>query len=240
MAHRADDIQQDIEDTQRDMEDTRSAMTEKLELLGERVRETVEGAQTSVEGIVENVRDTVDTTVAAVKQTVEGAQTSMEGIVENVKGTVGDTVAAVQRTVNLQYQMEQHPWLLLSGSLLVGYLLGSGGNGRTAAVGSAAEPRFSPASLTSVASSESPTHPQPQQGTASGVLEELTDEIAALKSAAVGAVVSTLRGMFKQALPSPTAPLTNTRTKQGSQFSDPPALTQTTIAGTPINGTTIF
>lgn len=240
MAHRTDNIQQDIEDTQRDMDDTRSAMTEKLEMLGERVRETVEGAQASVEGIVENVRDTVDTTVAAVKQTVEGAQTSMEGMVESVKGTVGDTVEAVQRTFDLHYQMEQHPWLMLSGSLLAGYVLGGGGNGRTAAVGSASEPRFSPASPTLVASSESPTRPQLQWGTESGDLGWFTDEIAAIKSAAVGAVVSTLRGMFKQALPPPTAPLTNTRTKQGSQFSDPPTLTQTTIAGTPINDITIF
>jgi hypothetical protein len=240
MAHRTDDIQQDIEDTQRDMDDTRSAMTEKLELLGERVRETVEGAQTSVEGMVENVRDTVDTTVAAVKQTVEGAQASMEGMVENVKGTVGDTVEAVQRTFDLHHQMEQHPWLMLSGSLLAGYLLGSGGNGHTAAVGSASEAKFSPASPIPALPSESFTSPKPQQGTKSGDLGWFTDEIAALKSAAVGAVVSTLRGMFRQALPSPTLPLTSIRTKQDSQSSDPPALTQATIAGTPINGTTIF
>jgi len=129
---------------------------------------------------------------------------------------------------------------MLSGSLLAGYLLGSRGNGHTAAVDSASEPRFSPASPTPVSSSESPTRPQPQQRTASGDLGWFTDEIAALKSAAVGAVVSTLRGMFKQALPSPTLPLTSTRTKQDSQSSDPPALTPATIAGTPINDTTIF
>ena len=45
MAHRADDIRQEIEDTQQDIDTTRSAMTEKLEMLGERVLETVEGAQ---------------------------------------------------------------------------------------------------------------------------------------------------------------------------------------------------
>jgi hypothetical protein len=240
MAHKADDIQQDIEDTQRDIDDTRSAMTEKLELLGERVRETAEGAQASVEGIVENVIDTVDTTVAAVKQTVEGAQTSMEGIVENVKGTVGDTVEAVQRTFDLHHQMEQHPWLLCGGAVLVGYLLGSRGNGHTTAVGSASEAKFSPASPIPAPPSESFPSSKPQQGTESGDLGWFTDEIAALKSAAVGAVVSTLRGMFRQALPSPTLPLTSTRTKQDSQSSDPPALTPATIAGPPINDTAIF
>jgi hypothetical protein len=102
-------------------------MTEKLEILEERVRETVEGAQSSVEEMVEKVRYTVDTTVETMKQTVEGAQSSVEDIVENVRGTVGETVETVQRIFDLHHQMEQHPWLILSGSLLVGYLLGSGG-----------------------------------------------------------------------------------------------------------------
>jgi len=217
MADSADDIQQDIDNTQRGFDDTRSALTEKLEQLGERVRETVEGAQASVEEMVENVRDTVDTTVAAVKQTVEGAQTSAEGMVENVRGTVRETVEAVQHTFDLHHQMEQHPWLMLSGSLVVGYLLGSTRNDRTAAIGSTYEPRFSPASPTPVSSGESSPRPQPQQGIGSRDRGQFTDEIAAIKSAAVGAVVSILWGVVKQALlPSPTSPLTNTRPKQGS------------------------
>lgn len=240
MAHRTEDIQQDIVDTQQDIADTRSAMSEKLELLGEHVRETVEEAQASVEEMVENVRETVDTTVATVKQTVEGAQASVEGIVQNVKGTVGETVEAVQRTFDLHYQMDQHPWLLLSGSLLVGYLLGSGDNGRTSAVGSASELRFSPASPTPVASSESPSSPQLQQETESRDPGWFPDEIAAIKSAAVGAVVSILWGMFKQALPSSILPLTSTKTKPGNQSSNPAALTQATIAGAAINGVTTF
>jgi hypothetical protein len=241
MAPRADDIQQEIEDTQQDIDTTRSAMTEKLEMLSERVLETVEGAQASVEEIVENVRDTVDTTVAAVKQTVEGAQTSVEEIVENVKGTVEETVATVQRTFDLHHQMEQHPWLLCGGAVLVGYLLGSGGNSRPSSTGFSYAPGFSPTSPIPVSSSGSPPHPQPQQRTGSGVLERFKDEIAIIESAAVGAVMNTLWGMLKQALLSPSPALrTNTRTKQGSQSSDPPALTQATSAGTPINGTTIF
>jgi ElaB/YqjD/DUF883 family membrane-anchored ribosome-binding protein len=240
MAHRTDDIQQDIEDTQRDIEGTRSAMSAKLELLGEHVRETVEGAQASVEEMVENVRDTVDTTVAAVKQTVEGAQASVEGIVENVKGTVGETVEAVQRTFDLHHQMEQHPWLLFGGATVVGYLLGRGGSDNTSAAFAIHDARLSPTSPILVSSSESPTRPQPQQGTESRDPGWFPDEIAAIKSAAVGAVVSTLWGMFKQVLPSSTLPLTSTKTKQGSQSSNPAALTQATIAGTPINGVTTF
>lgn len=102
-------------------------MTGKLILLEERVRRTVEGAHSSVEEIVENVKDMVDTTVATVKQTVEGAQASVEGMVESVKGAVTDTVATVKHTFDAHYQVERHPWRMVGGATLVGYLLGSRG-----------------------------------------------------------------------------------------------------------------
>jgi hypothetical protein len=71
-----------------------------------------------------------------VQETVAGAQASVEGIVQNVKGTVGDTVATVQRTFDLPLQVEQHPWPMFGGALLVGYMLGGWRGGRTSAAGS--------------------------------------------------------------------------------------------------------
>src|SRR5688572_17181451 len=101
MADRAGDRLQDIDHTCQDIEDTRSAITEKLEILEERVRETVEGAQSTVEEIVETVKE-----------------------------TIGDTVETVKRTFDVQYQVDQHPWLMVGGATLAGYLLGSCGGGR--------------------------------------------------------------------------------------------------------------
>jgi hypothetical protein len=46
--------------------------------------------------------------------------------VETNRGTV-----ALQRTFDLPSQVEQHPWLVFGGALLVGYMLGSCGGGRT-------------------------------------------------------------------------------------------------------------
>ncbi len=97
-------MQQDIDDTCQGIENTRSAMTEKLDKLEARVRETVEGAQSSVADIVETVKD-----------------------------TVGETVETVKRTLDVQYQVDQHPWLMVGGAALAGYLLGSWGGGRTSA-----------------------------------------------------------------------------------------------------------
>jgi phage-related minor tail protein len=252
MAHRTDDLQQDIADTRQDIADTRSAMTEKLEMLEERVWETVEGAQASVEGMVENVKDLVDTTVEAVRQGVEGAQSSVDEIVENVKDTVGDTVATVQRTFNLPSQVEHHPWLMLSGSVLVGYLLGSRGGGRRSAAVSTHDPQSSalgttaalsasysrPGSLT--ASSESPTRPQPQQRMGSGVLAQFKDEIALIKGAAMGAVISTLRDMVKQALLPPAPHITSAMTKGSAQSSERPMKTPASRSSTTVNGSAIF
>jgi len=234
---RVDGSRQDIpEDSQRDIEDTRSAMAEKLDMLEERVLETVEDAQASVEEIVENVRDTVDTTVAAVKQTVEGAQASVEEIVENVKDTVGDTVATVKHTFDLHYQVEQHPWLMLSGSLVVGYLLGNRGDGRTSAALSTTDPRLSPASTTATASRESSARPPRQQGMGSIIRDRFKDEIALIEGAVIGAVISTLGDMVKQALLPPAPPMTSARTKLSGQPRESPAQTPAAVSSPTVNG----
>jgi len=143
MAQRADDIRHEIEDT-------RAAMTAKLAILEERVLETVAGVQVSVEKIVEDVRGivkdvrttvdttlaTVDTTLVAVRQGVAGTQASVEEIVEHMKGTIGETVATVQRTFDLPAQVEHHPWPIVGGALLAGYMLGRWGGGRPSVAGS--------------------------------------------------------------------------------------------------------
>ena len=240
MAHRASDVRHDIEDT-------RAAMTEKLVMLEERIRETVAGAQTSVEeivedvgGIVENVKTTVDTTLTAVRQSVAGAQTSVEEIVEDVKGIVGDTVATVQRTFDLPMQVEQHPWPMVGGALLVGYMLGSCGGGHPSAPGPTAE-RGADVSRPSPSASRAPSaHPQPQQGLVRGLVEqlqdEMQDEIVSLKSAAVGAVISTLRTLFKQAMPTLAPHIESAMSKRGGPPSDSPAQHPAPISNAAVNG----
>ena len=125
MDQRTDDIQQTIEETRHDIEETRASMNEKLELLEERVRDTLEETRTAVGDIVENVKGTVEETVGAVKETVDGAKSTVEDIVENVKETMDDTVTKVKRSFDLHYQVEQNPWLMVGGAVVVGSILGS-------------------------------------------------------------------------------------------------------------------
>jgi hypothetical protein len=273
MAQRADDIRHDIEHT-------RAAMTQKVTILEERVRETAAGVQVSVEkivedvgGIVENVKATVDTTLAAVRQGAAGTQASVEEMVkdiggmvkdvkatvdttlaavrqgvagtqasvgemvEHVKGTVGETVATVKRTFDLPSQTEQHPWPMVGGAVLVGYMLSKWGDGHSSAAGPTAQ-RATEASRSESppASRASSAHAQPQQGIGSGILDQFKDEIAGLKSVAVGAVMSTLSAMFQQAMPTLAPHIKSAMTKVSAQLSDSPAPQLASMSSASANG----
>jgi ElaB/YqjD/DUF883 family membrane-anchored ribosome-binding protein len=213
-------MQQDIADTCQDIEDTRSAITEKLEILEERVRETVEGAQSSVHEIV-----------------------------ETVKGTVGDTVETVKRTFDVPYQVDQHPWLMVGGATLAGYLLGSWGGGSMSPVFSTNDSASSAAGTTADMSAshakhdrlppsdnESSVHPQLQKGMGSSILDQLKDEIAIIKVVAVGALISTIGEMVKQAVPTLAPHIERARSQRGGQPLDRLPQQPAPMSRTGVNG----
>jgi prophage DNA circulation protein len=215
MAERANDLQQSIEVTRHDIEETRASMTEKLELLEERVRETLEESKSAVEDIVENVKGTVDETVHVVKETVDGAKSTVEDIVENVKGTMDDTVTTVKQAFDLSYQMDRHPWLLFSGSVLLGAYLGSLSQPRLQTNGyedyedkEVDEDEAYRVALTGMSSdyahrnaADSSTSPSQPSRWRSG-LGKFQEEIDLVKGAVLGTVMGTLQEMIRQNIPS--------------------------------------
>jgi len=156
----SDDIERGIEDTRRRMDATQSAMTEKLELLEQQIRETVDDAHSAVEDVVINVKE-----------------------------TISDTADAIKRTFDISYQTERHPWVVFSGSVLVGYLLGNR-RGRTFSRSSRLGENFD---------AEHYRH-HPQRRLTSGVLNQFGNEIGSLKGAVMTAVIGALWKMAKQAL----------------------------------------
>jgi ElaB/YqjD/DUF883 family membrane-anchored ribosome-binding protein len=208
----SDDIQRSIKETRHDIEEKRASMTEKLELLEERVRETVESAKSTVDDIMENVKGTVDETVGTVKETVVDARSTVEEIVENVKDTMDNTVTKVKQSFDLNYQMDQHPWLMLSGSVLVGYLVGSLGKNGSAASRyttrrswTGAEARrsgyFATASSPEAAAPPAPAAETRRSSLWDGALGQFKDEFDIIKSAVIGALMSNVRDMVKETLP---------------------------------------
>jgi hypothetical protein len=110
------------------------------------------------------------------------AITEKLGILED---RVQETVDGVKHAFDLQYQVKQRPWLMFGGSVLVGYVLGPRGGGSSAAADTPSEPF---------------AHAQPQQSIVSEVRNQVKNDLATIKGAAFGAVISTLWAMAKQVL----------------------------------------
>lgn len=105
------------------MEETRSSLTDKLESLEskvgsavEEVTSTVQEATSAVSDTVENIKETVQTTIASVHESVENT-------VSAVKETVQESVHTVKDLFDVSAHVTNYPWLMMGGSVLLGYFL---------------------------------------------------------------------------------------------------------------------
>jgi len=120
---------------------------------------------------------------------------------------VQETVDGVKHTFDLRYQVKQRPWLMLGASVLAGFMLGTRGG----------------SSNVTDDTRESFSHVQPQLGMIADVRNQFKNEIATIKGAAFGAVISTLWAMAKQVLLPPAQQNDVAITKSSSQPFDVPA-----------------
>ncbi len=82
------------------MDETKLQLVEKLESLEHQVTQTVQSTGTAVHATVASVQETV----------------------ESVTGAVQDVVHSVSNALNVQRQFDRHPWLILGGAAVLGYL----------------------------------------------------------------------------------------------------------------------
>ena len=126
---------------------------------------------------------------------------------EILEDRVQETIETVKHTFDVHYQTKQRPWLMFGGSLLVGYTLGRRGG---------------VSSITANVSSGPVSHAQPQQSIVDEVRNQVKGDLAAIKGAAFGAVMSTLWAMAKQVLLPPARQIDGAVTKPGAQPIDSP------------------
>jgi ElaB/YqjD/DUF883 family membrane-anchored ribosome-binding protein len=148
----------------------------------------------------------IDSLENQVKATIDGSAESFKEKVEQV-------AQSVKETIDLRRQLEQHPWAMLGGSLVVGYLVGSvvlrgrGVSSTTAGastVGGHATSNLEPPP----AAIELPATDQPSSATPSDrnnvptFLEELTRQLAPelneLKALAIRVAAELLREVIEQ------------------------------------------
>jgi ElaB/YqjD/DUF883 family membrane-anchored ribosome-binding protein len=101
------DHEKSEEQIQLEMAQTRASLTEKLESLEQKVVGTVENATTTVNETVVAIKESVHETVATVQEGVKGG------------------VDSVKELFDVPAQVDKHPWLMVGGSIAVGYCVGT-------------------------------------------------------------------------------------------------------------------
>ena len=171
------------EDVIRDqMEDTRTSLSEKLETLEKQVTSTVQGTTSGVTETVQTVKDAVVDTVQSVKDSVQDMVDTVKNPVQEtisaVKGSVEDGLAALQGAFDLPAQVNKHPWAMIGGAVVAGFLLerliGAWDDAGENASGAPRKPGF---------------------------FEQFQPEIGRLKALALGALMQGVQGMVTKAVP---------------------------------------
>jgi len=156
------------------MSDTRTSLTEKLETLEDKLLGTVEE------------------TSQAVSETVA-----------NVKESVHDGVEAVKDAMDIGAHVDRHPWLIVGGSVLCGYVLGSllTENRQPARIAQIPIPPGGPKVLPGNGNGRHKHHKPQAQASSSNWLSFLEPEINKLKGLALGATLGTVREMISAEAP---------------------------------------
>ncbi len=211
------------------MEDARTDLTDKLELLEKQVRDTVQDATSAVADSVQNATSTVNETIESVRSVVDSVKDSVQGTVESVKDTVqgtvdsvketmSDTVEGVRQTFDLHRQMDNHPYLMVGGAVVVGFMAGRILTPHTVrTVGRAAESfgptfnRFAQSAASNLGAAASTAASVGSVAAAAGgwasTLETMFGpEIAKVKELAIGTLLGVVRDMAVQAAPEKMAP----------------------------------
>jgi len=196
-----------------EMEDTRKDLANKLETLEKKVAGTVE----TVTGTVQTVENTVENVKESIKDTVESVTDTVQHTVQAVEETFSHTVENVKSFFDVAYQVDRHPWFMMGGSVLIGYLGGwllTPRSSRTREATSAA-PTYTPAppsghngaGYAASPPSAAPAAKEPEQTTKpseswlSKLGERFAPEIDKLKGLAVGTLLGVARDMVSKWLP---------------------------------------
>jgi ElaB/YqjD/DUF883 family membrane-anchored ribosome-binding protein len=102
------------------MEGTRKDLADKLEQLEKKVTGTVE----TVTDLVEKVPETVESVKETIQETVATVTDTVHDTLGAVKHGVAETVESVKSFFDIPHQVDRHPWLMMGGSVLLGFLGG--------------------------------------------------------------------------------------------------------------------
>jgi ElaB/YqjD/DUF883 family membrane-anchored ribosome-binding protein len=165
------------------MEETRTSLQDKLETLEQQVTETVVQATETVQHATETVSETVD----------------------NVKEAVKDTVGAVKESLDLGRQTERHPWVMLLGAAVTGYVAGRLLHQPRPSPQPVPVPQHNGATSVPLGTFQAAA-PPPTRTVWDTLAEQFKGELGLVKGLAIGTVGGVVREMLTASAPPPLAP----------------------------------
>jgi len=204
-------MENDTEVIRQQMADTRQALSAKVEAVESLVASAVKETTESVTQTVENVTQTVENVTHAVEDTVSNTAAVLSNTVESTVNTVSDSVQSVKKALDVTAYVEQYPWLVMGGSVAVGYALGSmlpstGSNGHTAKLGDMGSSFRDAATTTTATRAASPAPARAEEHTESSFLSFLSSPtwkpvIDRLRGLAVGSAAGLVTEMVMDLVP---------------------------------------
>jgi ElaB/YqjD/DUF883 family membrane-anchored ribosome-binding protein len=152
----------------------------------------------------ESLTDKLETLENKIVDSVDKATSAVSDTVTSVKETMHEGVETVKDAVDVPAHVDRHPWLMLGGSVLCGYILGnllpSGKKGTTY---TQAQPQR-PITLSRPAGNgngRDQTEKPPSASFAQSLLGALEPELQHLKGLALGVSLGTVREMLTEQVP---------------------------------------
>ncbi len=169
------------------MGQTRAALTEKLQTL-----------ENKVIGAIASTTDMV-------AQTVQDVGTTVRETSQNFRSTMRDTLSSVRDAFDVSRQIHQHPWLMLGGSVLAGYVCGvvldNLEHGRLPSLPAAEQLLPHGSEVRQCLAKEQPTARR-IPGFLKALVDTFAPELDKLKAAAVGMALGALRDKIGESVPS--------------------------------------
>jgi len=154
------------------------------------IRQQMEGTRRDLTDKIEQLETKVANTVESVSETVG-----------NVTETVQETVDAVEHTFDLNWHAQRHPWMLMGGAVLVGFLGGvmlrSRRRERVTHHWHAPPPPPPP---------RQQKQEEHKEASGGGILDSLSQEAGELKKYGIGMAMGVMREVVANALPAMVAP----------------------------------
>lgn len=189
------------------MSDATKELPDSIEVIEDEIEQTREGLADKLEALTQQLT-----------HTVEDVEETVEDVVEATK----DTISNIKEAFNIPKQVEEHPWLAMGASVLVGFLGGkllgsmtssryhhdgSHTNGwaepipqRMSSASASYEGRPQPDTRADTYDSAQETHGE-STGWLSGLTEQFAPELNKVKGLALGTMFGVIRDMVSQTLP---------------------------------------